>query len=191
MPNDSANNSANNGSRGGKKLIYEIKARCDDHDGYRRLLREAGAREIGRDHQVDTYYDVPRGRLKLRQGTIENNLIHYRRHDEIGPKRSEVHLYSVGNGKDLNAILGSALSVLVEVEKHREIYFTGNVKIHLDRVERLGTFVEIEAIDTDGSHAAEDLQRQCHEWMDRFGIAEDRLVRGSYSDLLAALENRS
>lgn len=166
------------------KLIYEIKARCDDHDGYRRILREAGARKVGGDHQIDTYYDVPRGRLKLRQGTIENNLIHYRRHDETGPKRSEVQLYHVGNGKDLNALLESALTVLTEVDKRREIYFVGNVKFHLDRVQHLGMFVEIEAIDSDGTRSAEELERQCREWMMRFGIPEDRLVRQSYSDLL-------
>jgi len=175
-------------SRGGKKLIFEIKARCDDHEGYRSILREAGARKVGSDHQVDTYFDVPRGRLKLRQGTIENNLIHYRRHDETGPRRSDVHLYRVGNGKDLNALLGSALPVLVEVDKQREIYFVDNVKIHLDRVVHLGTFVEIEAIDSDGTRSAEHLERQCREWMERFDIRDDRLVRRSYSDLLAEIE---
>ncbi|NNF04576.1 MAG: class IV adenylate cyclase [Rhodothermales bacterium] len=174
--------------RGGKKLIFEIKARCDDHEPYRRVLQEAGARAVGRDHQIDTYYDVPRGRLKLRHGTIENNLIHYRRHDEVGPKRSDVHLYRVGNGRDLNALLGSALDVLVEVDKQREIFFVGNVKIHLDRVDRLGKFVEIEAIDSDGTRSAAELESQCREWMDRFGIDDDRLVRRSYSDLLAELE---
>lgn len=176
------------GGRGGKKLIFEIKARCDDHEPYRRILREAGARSVGRDHQIDTYFDVPRGRLKLRHGTIENNLIYYRRHDEAGPKRSDVHLYRVGNGKDLNALLGSALEVVVEVDKQREIFFVDNVKIHLDRVSRLGMFVEIEAIDSDGSRSAEQLERQCREWMNRFDIPDDRLVRRSYSDLLADLD---
>jgi len=181
----------NGRSRGGKKLIYEIKARCDDHDKYRDLLRAAGAREVGKDHQVDTYYSVPQGRLKLRQGTIENNLIHYRRDDEVGPKRSDVHLYRVGNGKDLNALLCSALPVLVEVDKQREIYFVDNVKVHLDQVRDLGLFVEIEAIDSDGSRSAEHLERQCREWMERFGIRKDQLVRKSYSDLLADIEAAS
>ena len=188
MQTDRQNDERTGSSRGGRKLIYEIKARCDDHEPYRRILQEAGARSVGRDHQIDTYYDVPHGRLKLRHGTIENNLIHYRRHDEAGPKRSDVHLYRVGNGRDLNALLGSALPVLVEVDKQREIFFVDNVKIHLDRVSRLGTFVEIEAIDSDGTNSAAALERQCREWMDRFGITEDRLVRRSYSDLLADLQ---
>ena len=62
-------------------VIIEIKAHCSDLDRVRNVLSDAGARRIGLDHQIDTYFEVPQGRMKLRQGTIENNLIYYSRPD--------------------------------------------------------------------------------------------------------------
>ena len=64
----------------------EIKARCADQEAVRHYLHEHGADFKGTDHQIDTYFDVPEGRLKLRQGPIENNLIFYQRADTDGPK---------------------------------------------------------------------------------------------------------
>ena len=131
-------------------LNIEIKARTAEQDKIRALLRERAARFVGEDHQIDTYYRVPRGRLKLRQGTIERNLIYYERPDQQGPKASNVMLYKPGPDAALKEILTQVLGVLVVVDKRREIYFIDNVKFHLDRVDHLGAFVEIEAIDTDG-----------------------------------------
>ena len=70
------------------------------------------------------------------------------------------------------------------VDKRREIYFLDNVKVHLDTVAGLGTFVEIEAIDADGTRPLETLRAQCEELMRAFGIADDDLLALSYSDLL-------
>src|SRR3712207_369543 len=139
----------------------EIKARCADLVPARATLLRMGARLVGPDRQVDTYFRVPNGRLKLRQGLIENNLIFYAREDREGPKRSDVILYGTRPDSDLKALLTAALGTLVVVEKRREIYFVAvdgvgldgveNVKVHLDTVEGLGSFVEIEAIDLDGT----------------------------------------
>ena len=165
-------------------LNVEIKARCSDVGPVRERLREQGARYVGEDHQVDTYFRVAHGRLKLREGTIERNLIFYHRADEEGPKTSRVTLEPVAPGSGLKALLTQALGVLVVVEKRREIYFIDNVKFHLDRVENLGTFAEIEAIDHDGLRGEEALRKQCAHHLALLGLPAEDLVSVSYSDLL-------
>lgn len=162
----------------------EIKARCADHRPIRAVLQARGARFVGDDHQVDTYFRVAHGRLKLREGDIENALIFYHRPDQAGPKRSDVMLYHPAPGNPLRAMLSQANGVLAVVDKRREIYFIDNVKFHLDRVEGLGSFVEIEAIDEDGTLGEVHLRRQCAAFMELFGLSEGDLVEASYSDLL-------
>jgi adenylate cyclase class 2 len=76
-------------------IIIEIKAKCADHEPIRQILLEKGADFRGTDHQIDTYFKVPNGRLKLREGNIENTLIHYERENEEGPKQSNVTLYEL------------------------------------------------------------------------------------------------
>jgi adenylate cyclase class 2 len=162
-------------------INVEIKARCADPEQVRAVLRERKARFLGLDHQVDTYFRVPQGRLKLREGNIENALIYYRRPNESGPKTSDVLLYPSSPG--LKEVLVAALGVLVAVEKRREIYYLENVKIHVDQVEGLGGFVEIEAAG-DGSADRGALLGQCRELITAFRIREEDLVADSYSDLL-------
>jgi adenylate cyclase class 2 len=170
-------------------LNIEIKARCTEPERVRRVLRELGADFRGGDHQVDTYFHCPSGRLKLRQGQIENNLIHYHRGDKPGPKPSRVMLCQTSPKSGLRELLGEALGVLVVVEKRREIYFVDNVKFHIDTVEGRGSFVEIEAIDCGGRIGAETLQEQCERYMELLAIRPDDLIDCSYSDmLLAAIE---
>ena len=167
-----------------KALSVEIKARCPDVGPVRARLRREGARYIGEDHQVDTYFRVARGRLKLREGAIERNLIFYHRADEQGPKTSRVMLEPVAPGAGLKALLTAALGTLVVVDKRREIYVISNVKFHLDRVENLGAFVEIEAIDQDGARGEEALREQCAYYLALLGLPQEDLVPVSYSDLL-------
>ena len=78
-------------------INVEIKAKCPNPESVRTALRRRNARFAGMDHQVDTYFRVPQGRLKLRQGNIENNLIAYRRPEHSGPKTSDVALAPVTN----------------------------------------------------------------------------------------------
>ena len=148
-------------------LNIEIKARHDDLGAVRSSLRAQNADFIGEDHQVDTYFRVPQGRLKLREG----------------PKPSDVTRYTSSLAEELKAVLTKALGVLVVVDKRREIYFIDNVKFHLDRVEHLGTFVEIEAIGQDAEADASALRAQCTHYMQQFGITDEVLVAASYSDL--------
>jgi predicted adenylyl cyclase CyaB len=163
-------------------INVEIKARCENPEHVRDVLRTRKARAAGTDRQIDTYFRVPEGRLKLRQGNIENALIAYRRPDQTGPKTSDVALATVTNDDDLRAVLERALGVLVTVDKRREIYYVENVKFHIDEVHGLESFVEIEACGKHGEDA--ELLAQCREYMELFGIREEDLVERSYSDLL-------
>lgn len=166
------------------RLLVEIKAKCEDHEQIRRHLHQLNARCVGLDHQVDTYFQVPRNRLKLREGTIENSLIYYNRPDQPGPKRSDVLLHIADDTKSLRKILEAVHGVLVIVDKQREIWFVGNVKIHLDQVKELGQFLEIEAIDKDGSRTEDELRAQCEDLMNQFNVANEDLLTSSYSDMI-------
>lgn len=166
--------------------IAEIKAHCPEPEATFDRMRELGATRHGRDHQVDTYFAVTHGRLKLRQGSIETNLIHYLRDDRAGPKDSQVQLHAPSDGPSLRAALCAALDVLVVVDKQRDILMADNVKLHLDDVAGLGTFVEIEAIDRDGSRSRTELHDQCRQWLSDLGIDPGLLITHSYSDLLLA-----
>jgi len=166
-------------------LNVEIKAVCHDSDRVRKILLGHNARFVGQDHQIDTYFVVETGRLKLREGDIENSLIYYNRPDDAGPKRSDVQLYKTQKESGLKDVLMSFLDEFVVVDKRREIYFINNVKFHIDRVEGLGSFVEIEAIDIDGSIGEESLRRQCNHFLEMLAIPESDLLTDSYSDMLA------
>lgn len=170
----------------------EIKARCADVERVRRILNEHKAEFKGTDHQADTYFKVPKGRLKLRRGNIENALIYYERPDQAGPKRTEVSLFrtDAAGAEQLHTAMTSALDVLVVVDKRREIYFIDNVKFHIDAVEGLGSFIEIEAIDESGAIEPEKLRQQCEHYIRLFGIPPADLIERSYSDLLAERERQ-
>ena len=115
---------------------------------------------------------------------MENALIFYDRENRSGPKQSNVVLQTLSPDSSMRELLSKALGVLVAVDKKREIYFIDNVKFHIDDVKGLGTFVEIEAIDSDGSIGKKTLLKQCREYLRLFRIPEKDLVSVSYSDLL-------
>jgi len=165
-------------------INIEIKAKSNNHDEIREILKSRNAEFKGVDHQIDTYFKVNLGRLKLREGTIENFLIHYQRENKEGPKQSEIILFKSDPKSSLKEILTKALGVLVVVDKKREIYFIDNVKFHIDTVEDLGTFVEIEAIDYEGNIGEDKLLEQCQSFLDLFKISQEDMISVSYSDLL-------
>jgi len=165
-------------------LNIEIKAKCHDPGKLRGMLKSQNPDFKGTDHQIDTYFNVLHGRLKLREGKIENSLIHYDREDKKGPKKAKVTLFEVKPESSIKELLTNALGILTVVDKKREIYFIKNVKFHIDEVDGLGTFVEIEAIDKEGNIGQEKLQEQCKRYMKLLGIKEEDLISTSYSDML-------
>ncbi|MGM0587248.1 MAG: class IV adenylate cyclase [Bacteroidota bacterium] len=170
----------------------EVKAHCAEPDHIREILKQEGAEFKGTDHQTDTYFIVPHGRLKLRQGSIENNLIYYQRPDQAEAKTSEIQLTPITSNeqsKSLKQLLSTALGELVVVDKQREIYFIDNVKFHIDQVRGLGSFVEIEAISKNNAFTIEQLRQQCQHYMERLDIRPDELAESSYSDMLIKLND--
>lgn len=167
-------------------INIEIKAKCADQEKVRQILKQNFAQYRGLDHQIDTYFNVAQGRLKLREGNIENALVHYARENQSGPKQSNVTIYESEPDSLLKEVLSKSLGILAVVDKQREIYFIGNTKFHVDTVKDLGTFVEIEAIDKEGTISKEKLLEQCQFYMRLFGIKQEDLLDCSYSDMVLA-----
>lgn len=165
-------------------LNVEIKAKCNNHEKIRNILVSKKADFRGKDHQIDTYFKTNNGRLKLREGNIENFLIFYKRENKAGPKKSKVILFKSEPKSSLKEILQKSFEILAVVDKKREIYFIENVKFHLDKVKGLGSFMEIEAIDKDGSIGKKKLLDQCNFYLRLLNIQKGDLISDSYSDLL-------
>ncbi|RLG15928.1 adenylate cyclase [Candidatus Pacearchaeota archaeon] len=171
-------------------INIEIKARCSEHEKIREILKANNAEFVGVDYQKDTYFKTKSGRLKLRQGNIENYLIFYKRENKKQAKESRIILFEVSPNSPLESILEDSLGIFIEVNKRREIYFIENVKFHLDAIEGLGYFVEIEAIDKKGTIEKNKLLKQCRHYQKLFGIDEKNLISCSYSDLLIEKNKR-
>ena len=155
-----------------QKVNIEFKARINDLAAARSKLRTLHPREMGRDRQRDTYFQVPQGRLKLREGSLEQSLIYYRRSDTAATRESRVIYATVENTGELRRVLEAALPVLGVVEKDREIFYVGGTKIHLDRVEGHGNFLEVEA----------PSEAEADRFFKFFGLEPAALEGRSYSD---------
>jgi len=162
----------------------ELKARCADLAGARDAIHRLGADAAGLENQTDTYFHVAHGRLKLRE--IDSQpavLIWYDRPNESAARLSNYHLVPAPDPALLKTALTAALGVKGAVRKRREIHLWHNVRIHLDEVMHLGTFVEFEAVLGPGADAAtaqarlDELCRVLHVQ------PADRLAL-SYADLL-------
>jgi predicted adenylyl cyclase CyaB len=164
--------------------IIEFKARVESIDSYEEALLKKKPFFKGEDHQIDTYFNATQGRLKLREGNIENTLIQYNRENTAQSKLSSVTLCKNIKDPNFKVILTDQLGVKVVVDKIRKIYFIDNVKFHFDKVKGLGKFIEVEAIDESGEMSLETLREQCDSYMEYFGIKAEQLVEVSYSDLL-------
>ena len=165
-------------------LNVEIKARCSEPSFIRNYLLSHKAEFKGLDEQTDTYFNVDKGRLKLREGMIENNLIYYERTDQAGPKNSHFNLIKIEDPAGLKNVLDQSIGIKVVVKKKREIYYIKNVKFHIDEVPALGSFVEIEAGNILADLSQQQLKEQCDFYLKEFRIPETDLVEVSYSDML-------
>lgn len=165
-------------------LNVEIKARCTNPAFIRNYLLTNNADYRGTDEQTDTYFHVPHGRLKLREGNIENNLIYYERSNQAGPKDSHFQLVKINDAAGLKEVLAKANGIKTVVKKKREIYYIGNVKFHIDEVPGLGSFVEIEAGNIVADLSKDQLKEQCDYYLAAFNIKTEDLIKVSYSDML-------
>ena len=164
--------------------IIEFKARVLDPYKTELFLQSLNPVFKGEDRQVDTYFNVTIGRLKLREGNIERALIWYNRPNDASSKKSEVLLYKHQPDAALKEILVKLHGIKVVVDKTRRIYFIDNVKFHFDEVQGLGKFIEVEAIDVSGELEIEKLQEQCDYYAALLGVEAEDYIAVSYSDLL-------
>lgn len=165
-------------------INYEFKARASNTKDLENMLLQLNPLFVGEDHQTDTYFNTQTGRLKLREGNIENALIHYIRENSANAKQSDVLLYQHKPNATLKNILIKSNGIKIIVDKIRRIYFIDNVKFHFDTVKSLGTFIEVEAIDKDGSLGIEKLKEQCNYFIKFFNIQLSDFIEHSYSDML-------
>ena len=164
----------------------EIKARVADLDALAArtaAIADSGPVEIPQD---DTFFRCDNGRLKLRAFEDgRGELIFYRRPDADGPKVSFYVLSPTDSPDTLREALTLANGQEGRVVKHRTLFLVGRTRVHLDRVQGLGDFMELEVVLSDGE-SPEDGVREAHALMARLGIARDALVTGAYHDLLRA-----
>ena len=162
----------------------EFKAKTANIAALETKLMQLNPIFIGTDNQIDTYYHVLEGRLKLREGNIENALIWYKRDDYAGAKQANIILYKHTADVALKNILEQIHGIKIVVVKKRKIFFIDNVKFHFDEIEGLGSFIEVEAIDTDGNIDTKTLSEQCQFYAHFFEINEADYQKASYSDMM-------
>ncbi len=138
--------------------------------------------------QEDTFFVVPRGRLKLREfrAAAAAELIFYERPDTKDPTASSYSLVAVQDPAALKAALSAALGVRGVVSKRRTLYRAGETRIHIDEVDGLGSFLELEVVlGTAGAVTSqEDGVARCRELMNALGVSTRDLVDRAYIDLL-------
>lgn len=142
--------------------------------------------------QDDTFFTCERGRLKLRAlSAHEGQLIFYQREDHTGPKESFFVIAPTSSPDTLREALSLAYGEAGRVRKRRTLYHVGRTRLHLDRVDGLGHFLELEVVLQEGEQAASGVE-DAHRLMAALGIAPAQLVEGAYVDLLAErhAENR-
>ena len=162
----------------------EIKARDADPARTLELALGLGASDEGVIAQRDTYFTRARGRLKLReQEPGEDDLIEYLRADGTEARTSSYRRVPVGAAAELREALDAALGTLAVVAKRRRLLLLDNVRIHLDEVEELGSFIELEAVAAPESDLAAE-RDQVARLREQLEIGDDALVGESYSDLL-------
>ncbi len=167
------------------KRNVEIKAKVADLGAVRRVvegLADSGPMEI---EQEDTFFVCPRGRLKLRRldGCVEAELIYYERPEGSGPKESRYVVHPTADPEGLREVLSAALDIRGVVRKRRRVYLVGQTRVHLDQVEGLGEFVELEVV-LESQQNLSDGAAVARQLMEKLGISQSQLIDGAYIDLL-------
>ena len=166
----------------------EIKARLDDLSiVYEKTvaLADAGPTEIA---QEDVFFECSNGRLKLRIfDGFSGELIFYRRPDQPGPKESFYLRSPTASPGSLCEALSLAYGVAGRVRKQRTLFLVGRTRVHLDRVDGLGEFLELEVVLEEGESSEAGIQ-EAHALMQRLGVAADQLIDGAYVDMLRQLQ---
>ena len=162
----------------------EIKARVRDFPELKRRAEAMSDSPLEVIPQEDTFFVTPKGRLKLRVLAPDcAQLVYYERPDQDGPKRSDYFIFNTNDPKNLKTALSLALGVRGVVKKTRYLYMIGQTRVHLDEVEGLGQFMELEVVLRDGQSNVEG-QAIANDLMKRLGIESTDLIEGAYMDLI-------
>lgn len=162
----------------------EIKARVRDFEALRLRVEALSDTPVEIIEQLDTFYITPKGRLKLRVLAPDCcELIQYTRADDSTAKESKYDIVRSNDPASFSRILESALPIRGVVTKRRHLYLIGQTRVHLDEVESLGTFVELEVVLSKGQTAKYGAEI-ANELMTQLGIDATDLISGAYIDLL-------
>lgn len=164
----------------------EIKAYARTFEDIRRRTEALSDVPVEVIPQEDTFFNTAQGRLKLRiLASNSGQLIYYTRPDQEGPKRSDYHISTTTDPENLKRILELAYGIRGIVRKTRYLYLVGQTRVHLDDVEGLGQFMELEVVMQEGQSDAEG-QAIAEDLMARLGVEKGDLLEGAYMDLLEA-----
>jgi predicted adenylyl cyclase CyaB len=165
----------------------ELKAVYRDLERARQLAETWGARRVDVLHQTDTFFHARFGRLKLREfgDGAAGELIAYHREDRAEARPSDYEIAAIPDPAAARSVLARALGIEVVVIKHRELWMEQNIRIHLDSVEHLGSFIEFEAV-LEREDQADRERERLDSLMAHFGIEPEDIQPGAYADLLMA-----
>jgi len=169
-----------------KLIPVELKAKMKDVKEVKRRLSLLGAQHIGSFHQIDTYFKVHQGRLKIRETEKRDSgeIIFYERPDVPNIKKSHVLLIQVQPPEIAKELLSKLFPTSIVVEKIREVYILGETRVHLDQVSQLGTFIELELPTTGGTEEIRKGESLLADLGAKLGIMKEDLEALSYADLL-------
>ncbi|MFC2093848.1 class IV adenylate cyclase [Bacteroidota bacterium] len=162
---------------------YEIKIPVKDFEGIRKAVRKFLKNKTHKHYiesQKDIYYNINSGRLKLRIINDEiGNLIYYNRKEHNKKRVSNYIISATKNFNELDEILRKFFDIFIIVDKRREIFTYENVRIHLDKVKKLGSYLEIEVI----YDSLKDAKKIMNDLINYFNLNENDFIKDSYSDL--------
>lgn len=161
----------------------EIKARARNFEEIKVRAERLSDTPVQVIPQEDIFFHTSQGRLKLRILADHAELIYYTRPNQDGPKRSDYHITRSNDPQNLKRVLELAYGIRGVVKKTRYLYLVGQTRVHLDDVDRLGQFMELEVVMHDGQSDAEG-QEIAEGLMSALGVEISDLIDGAYMDLL-------
>jgi len=162
----------------------EIKARARDFSEIKLKAEKLSDFPVEVISQEDIFFNVAQGRLKLRILAPDRaQLIYYTRPDQEGPKRSDYHIAETSDPENLKRVLELAYGIRGVVKKTRYLYLVGQTRVHMDDVEGLGKFMELEVVMREGQSDAEG-QKIAEGLMASLGVERGDLLEGAYMDML-------
>jgi len=161
----------------------EIKAKLRDYEKVQKLVEELCPNPVQTEQQEDTFFITSKGRLKLRESDDKSALIYYDRKDSLEPSQSDIAISFTDNPDTLKSVLSKSIGNRGIVKKNRTLYKYGQTRIHLDDVEGLGKFMELEVV-LRSDQTSKDGEAIANELMDKFSIHKSDLIDVAYIDLI-------